>query len=383
MEEVKTTTDSLATQSLTPKVRPFILATLEYPPQVGGVASFCAQLVKALPADSMRVVTNEHNALLSKMIWPRWIKAIKTLFQEVRQSRAQGIIVAQVLPLGTAAIVVQAVTQVPVYIMVHGLDVLQPQRNWRKRIVLQCALRSAKGIIANSRYTADLVKQLGVNPKKITILPLGPHIQPSPNMELGHAWLSSLGIQAQDTVILSAARLVRRKGIDQVIQVLPEVKKKFTKPLKLVIAGDGPDRTRLEQLSKDSGVADSIIFTGKVSDDQLKQLFARAYCFVLQTREEPGGDVEGFGIVFLEANAFGKPVIGGKSGGVTDAIVDGLNGYLVEPHSLGMLLRAIVSLLEHPEIAQQMGEQGKKRVAEQFNWKENVRLLALHIGIPV
>lgn len=383
MEEIKPKVDQITDQPLTPKVRPFILATLEYPPQVGGVASFCAQLVKALPTDSIRVVTNEKNALLSRLIWPRWVKAITTLLKVAKETNAQGIIVAQVLPLGTAAMVVQACTRIPVHIMVHGLDVLGPQTSWRKRTLLKCVLHSAQGVIANSRYTANLVKQLGVNPKKITILPLGPHIQPTPEMKVDQDWLGGLGITPDDTVILSAARLVRRKGIDQIIQVLPEVKKNFHTPLKLIIAGDGPDRIRLEKLAETSGVRESIIFTGRLSDEHLKQLFARCYCFVLQTREEPGGDVEGFGIVFLEANSFGKPVIAGKSGGVPDAVIDGVNGYLIEPTSLRMLHRAILSLLEHPEIAQQMGERGKHRVAEQFNWTSNVRLLAQHIGIPL
>ncbi|MEK7540249.1 MAG: glycosyltransferase family 4 protein [Patescibacteria group bacterium] len=365
------------------KSHPFLLATLEYPPQVGGVASFCAQVVKALPDNSLQVVTNQGHALLSKIIWPRWIKAVKTLYQLTLKTQAKGIIVAQVLPLGTAALVVRQFTHIPVHIMVHGLDVLGPQHTWRKKVLLKWVLSSAQSVIANSRYTANLVEQLGVSPKKVTILPLGPHIQPSLDMQIDYTWLGSLGIEPRDTVVLCAARLVRRKGIDQVIQVWPEVKKKFDKPLKLVIAGDGPDRTRLEHLASVSGQQTSIIFTGAVSDEQLKQLFARAYCFVLPTREEPGGDVEGFGIVFLEANAFGKPVVGGKSGGVPDAIVDGLNGYLVEPNSLPMLLKAILSLLEHPELAEKMGLQGKQRVLSQFNWETNVRLLAEQIGIPI
>lgn len=378
MEEIK-----ISEQKSSPHVRPFVLATLEYPPQVGGVASFCAQLVKALPKESLRVVTNEHNELLSKFIWPHWFKAMRTLYTEVKKTQARGIIVAQVLPLGTAALVVRMFTQIPVYIMVHGLDVLRPQQSWKKKLLLKCVLHSAQGVIANSRYTSKLVEHLGIYPKKIMVLPLGPHIQPTPDMQLDQTWLHSIGIQPEDTVLLSAARLVRRKGIDQVIQVMSEVTKRFPQPVKLVIAGDGPDKHRLEQLSDASGVRESMLFTGKVSDEQLKQLFARSYCFVLPTREEPGGDVEGFGIVFLEANAFGKPVIGGKSGGVPDAVIDGLNGYLIEPNSLRMLLKAILSLLEHPEIAERMGQQGKLRVTEQFNWSMNARLLAKHIGIPV
>lgn len=374
-------------EEITPTFRPMILATLEYPPQVGGVASFCAQFVKALPQKSIHVVTNEHGKLLSSHWWPRWLKAVRTLYMLSKDKKVSGIIVAQVLPLGTAAVVVRWLTHVPFHVMVHGLDVLSPQQSWRKKTLLTWVLRSAQSIIANSTYTAKVVEQLGIQSKKIVILPLGPHLQPQAEITsqemYNQTWLQSLGISPQDTIILSAARLVKRKGIDQVIRVLPEVIKRVHAPIKLVVAGDGPDGERLKNLAQQSGVQGSIIFTGKVTDEQLTQLFARSYCFVLPTREEPGGDVEGFGIVFLEANAFGKPVVGGKSGGVPDAVIDGLNGYLIEPQSLSMLLKAIMSLIEHPEIAQKMGEQGKSRVITQFNWATNVRLLAQQIGIQV
>jgi phosphatidylinositol alpha-1,6-mannosyltransferase len=208
---------------------------------------------------------------------------------------------------------------------------------------------------------------------------LGPHIQPN-LIPSDHAWLNALNIPAEASVILSAARLVKRKGVDQLIYIFPQVVEKVKKPVMLVVAGDGPEATHLKQLAVQSGVKEKIIFTGQVTDEQLAELFQRCQLFVLPTREEAGGDVEGFGIVFLEANTFGKPVIGGKSGGVPDAVVDGLNGYLIEPTNLDMLLKAVVKLVEHPEVAERLGEQGKKRVVEQFDWQTNVQLLAKHLG---
>lgn len=358
----------------------YILATLDYPPQVGGVASFCAQFVKALPAGTIQVITNQHRELLARWFWPRWFKSILTLWKAVKQSQAKGIIVAQVLPLGTAAVIVGKILHLKVYVIVHGLDVLSPQRMWRKKIVLTWVLQSATAVIANSRYTAGLVQKLGIGHDRVCVLPLGPHIQPS-QLTDDPTWLNSLQIPAESTVVLSAARLVKRKGIDQLIHIFPAVIGQIKQPAILVIAGDGPEAAHLKQLTASSGVKDQIIFTGRITDEQLAQLFQRCQLFVLPTREEAGGDVEGFGIVFLEANAFGKPVIGGKSGGVPDAVVDGLNGYLVEPTNSGMLLKAMIKLIEHPEVAERLGEQGKKRVFEQFNWQTNVQLLAKHLDL--
>lgn len=360
----------------------YILATLEYPPQIGGVASFCAQFVKALPQGTITVVTNHNNQLLSKFIWPRWFKSIFTLWKTAKQTQAHGIIVAQVLPLGTAAVVVGKLLRIKVYVMVHGLDVLQPQQSWRKKRLLTWVLTSATAVIANSHYTAGLVQDLGVGHERVCILPLGPHNQPSAAVSGTH-WIQSLNIPPSNTVILSAARLVKRKGIDLVIGLMPELVSRVTVPLTLMVVGDGPEEARLKDLAQKSGVSEKIIFTGRITDDQLVQLFERCQLFVLPTREEVGGDVEGFGIVFLEANAFGKPVIGGKSGGVPDAVVDGLNGYLIEPNNPEMLLKAMMKLIEHPEVAERLGEQGKKRVVEQFNWQTNVLALAKHLGLLV
>lgn len=358
-----------------------ILATLEYPPQVGGVASFCAQLVKALPKSTVSVVTNHHHELLFRLFWPRWIKSIFTLRKILHQSQAQAILVAQVLPLGTAAACLSKFKGIPVHILVHGLDVLQPQLRWRKKIMLRWVLRSATSVIANSRYTASLVQQLGIGHEKISILPLGPHIQPSLLQTGDEHWLASLGIPADARVVFSAARLVKRKGIDQIIQILPNLRRQVEGDVYLVIAGRGPEEESLKQMAKTCQVQNKVIFTGQVSDQQLAQLFQRCDVFVLPTRPETDGDVEGFGIVFLEANVFGKPVVGGKTGGVPDAIVDGLNGYLVEPNNLNMLYKAVLKLLERSDIAGRLGQQGKKRVSEQFDWGKNVAILARHLKI--
>lgn len=360
---------------------PFLLATLEYPPQVGGVASFCAQVIKALPAHSIQVISNQEHRLLAKWGWPKWIKSALVLFKEAKRNQVKGVVVAQVLPLGAAAVLARFFYPFSLSIMVHGLDVLGPLSSTRKRWMLRLILNSANCIIANSRYTAKVVQHMGIDPKKITVLPLGPHHTPEAPRE-HEVWLQSLGVTPDDIIILSAARLVRRKGIDQMIAVLPEVIKQVGKKVKLVVVGDGPDKARLQSLVREAGLTNSVIFTGQVSDPQLNLLFSRCVIFSLPNREEPGGDVEGFGIVFIEANAFGKPVIGGKSGGVPDAIEDGVNGFLVEPLNRAMLLKALLRLLQHPEVAHTLGEQGKLRVAEHFDWKTNVHALAEQLGIP-
>lgn len=360
--------------------KPYIFATLEYPPDVGGVASYCYDFVHNVPAGAVEVVTNQKNQLLFQHVWPRWIKAVCSLYTLVQQRKAKGIIVAHVLPIGTAAVLVGMCTSVPVIILVHGLDVLRPQGQWWKKKLLYFVLQRSTRIIANSRYTARSVQLMGIPGKKVSILPLGPHHIPKPDFQPDENWLESIGLTAGQPLLLSVARLVPRKGIDTVIHILPSVLKD-TPQVKYIIAGEGPEREKLQQLVVDRGLQKAVIFAGRVSDTQLASLYQRCSVFVLPTREEAGGDVEGFGIVFIEANAFGKPVVAGKSGGVEDAVQDGLNGFLVEPDNPDMLLQALRELLGNPVLAQRLGEQGRQRVQDQFNWKENVSYIAQQLDM--
>jgi phosphatidylinositol alpha-1,6-mannosyltransferase len=112
---------------------------------------------------------------------------------------------------------------------------------------------------------------------------------------------------------------------------------------------------------------DNVVFTGYVSEDEKAFYYNAADVFVMPNRELENGDVEGFGIVFLEANIYGKPVIGGRSGGAVDAIVDGKTGLLVNPIDIEEIASAIIRFLSNEGYAKQLGFQGRKRVERDFN----------------
>jgi phosphatidylinositol alpha-1,6-mannosyltransferase len=162
-------------------------------------------------------------------------------------------------------------------------------------------------------------------------------------------------------VLLTVGRLVERKGHDVVIRALRRVSEAIG-PVRYLIAGSGSEERRLRALAADLGCADEVIFIGHVSDEDLPPLYAACDVFVMPSRalQERDG-IEGFGIVFLEAGASGKPVIGGRSGGITDAVLDGTTGVLVNPQDVEEIAEALIRLLRDREDAARMGEEGRRR----------------------
>jgi phosphatidylinositol alpha-1,6-mannosyltransferase len=129
-------------------------------------------------------------------------------------------------------------------------------------------------------------------------------------------------------VILSVSRLVERKGVDKVIEALPFVLERCPNAL-YVVVGDGPYRERLMELAQEKGIADKVLFAGRVPD--IRPFYRACDVFVLPTREGRKGDIEGLGLVYLEAAACGKPVVASLVGGVADAVVPNETALIVEP----------------------------------------------------
>ena len=175
-------------------------------------------------------------------------------------------------------------------------------------------------------------------------------------------------------IILSVNRLVERKGNDNVIRALALIKEKVPDVIYL-IAGDGPYKKRLDTVAVEQGIRDNVIFINSVkNDDDIIKLYNVCDVFVMLSREiKEKGDAEGFGIAFLEANSAGKPVVGGNSGGIADAVVHGATGLLVDPLDIKKIADAITLLLIDTAYAKRLGMEGRKRVAQEFDYKRGVK----------
>jgi phosphatidylinositol alpha-1,6-mannosyltransferase len=159
---------------------------------------------------------------------------------------------------------------------------------------------------------------------------------------------------------------VPRKGIDTVLGALARVRESVPDVV-YVVAGEGPDRERLEELAGRAGVNGSVRFVGAVPNDELALWYSLGDVFVMPSRSEPP-DVEGFGIVYLEAAACERPVVAARAGGVPDAVADGVSGLLVEPDDEVGLAQALTELLRDPARRADLGRRARERVLSEFTW---------------
>lgn len=170
-----------------------------------------------------------------------------------------------------------------------------------------------------------------------------------------------------EKVLYTVGRLDKRKGHDLVIRALPEIIRKFPDVIYL-IAGTGPNLDSLKKDVEEYGLKDFVRFLGFVPEDEITDLHKAGDIFVMPNRILDDGDTEGFGIVFLEASASGKPVVGGRAGGAVEAVEDGVTGYIVDPYEPNELVEKVTYLLANPDKAEAMGKEGKKKAWNRFRW---------------
>ncbi len=236
-------------------------------------------------------------------------------------------------------------------------------------------IRGASGLIAVSRYTAGLLERMGARPSRIHVL--RPMIAPSklPVASDIEAIRAKFGIPGNRKIILSAGRLIARKGHDRLIRSMPVILESCPEAM-LLIASRGPELDHLKKIAVESGVNPQVVFAGFVSDTDLSMLYELCEVFAMPHRETADGDTEGCPTVFLEANAHGKPVVGGRAGGVEDAIIDGETGFIVDGENPAEIAKAILKLLRDPALARDMGERGRRRVAEELSPKSGAERVA-------
>jgi phosphatidylinositol alpha-1,6-mannosyltransferase len=262
--------------------------------------------------------------------------------------------------------------RLPYVVYAHGNEILgslSPARPPADRARAQEVLRAASWVVAVSRFTAGLVEDAGVDPDRIAVVnpgcDIGRFSPRAADEALRRRWL---GDRPRSRVILTTGNLVARKGHDMVLRALARLDTEIANVTYLVV-GDGPARSDLESLATALGVRDRVVFAGRALDADLPALYALADVFVMASRERRDeNDVEGFGIVYLEAAACGKPVIGGRSGGIPEAVVDGVTGLLVDPSDLDDIAKTLASVLADSELAARLGLQGHARVVRDFTW---------------
>src|SRR3989344_6106517 len=359
-------------------MKPILLATLEYPPQVGGVGEYLRRLVENMPSGAAVVLAPEtdrahevdmvsevpiyRRPLLSRWLRPRWLAALYWTEWLRRKEKPSALLVSHLLPMGQVARIVRRYSGLPYFVVVHGMDAgLALAAGGRKRHLAGEILREAEGVIANSDYTANLVAGgFGLSDRQISV------IRPAPSLPLETAVSPVQAMEfrrrhglPRSFLLLTVCRLVARKGFDTCLAAVAKLAKNG-EPAHYVVVGDGPERSRLAALAEKLRIQDRVRFLGAVGREELELAYAASDAFVMVPRSF-GPDVEGFGIVYLEAGLFGKPVIGARSGGVGDAVLDGRTGFLVPPDDTDALALAIRRLYAQPDDRELLGRCGRLR----------------------
>ena len=363
-------------------MKKLLIGTIEFPPQRGGIANYLAGLAGALPKDKIAVLAPRFSGaenfdnrqpykvyrrnLFSKFIWPKWLPIVWHLWRTARREKVEAILVGQVLPVGTAALAVKRFFKIPYFISCHGMDILTAAENPRKKNLMNKILEQAAGVVANSEFTKNELIKLGVAENKIAIIypcPVdGSRIEPGKVNEIKNR----LGL-ADKKIILTAGRLVARKSYDKVIEAMPKILEKVQQAI-YVIAGDGPEKESLKFKIENLKLENEVLLLGEVSEEKKNAFYQLCDLFIMTPRQI-GADVEGFGTVYLEANKFGKPVIAGRSGGVTEAVVDGVTGLIVDPENINQIAEAVIKILTDETLTKKLGEQGRERVEKEFIWE--------------
>lgn len=258
----------------------------------------------------------------------------------------------------------------PAVIYVHGEEIstrssYDKDGRRRRRI-----LRNADGVVAVSRFTRDiLTRDFGVPAEKVKLVLNGVDLSRFRALTRD-AMLADRYQLAGRKVLLTISRLYERKGIDRVIEALPAILAQVP-DLVYLIVGEGYYRPTLEALVARHGLADHVIFAGAVPDAELVAHYALGDVFVMANRELPDGETEGFGLVFLEANACGIPVVAGNAGGSVDAVENERNGLVVDGTDTGQIAAAVTRIFTDPALYARLRAQGHE-LAEQSTWARRV-----------
>jgi phosphatidylinositol alpha-1,6-mannosyltransferase len=249
--------------------------------------------------------------------------------------------------------------------IVHGAELTVPGALPGVRRALVEALRGADGLYAVSEFTAGRIRALvGDASPPVDLLRARVDVARFSPAARDRDALSRWNVPARAAVILCFGRLVPRKGVDRLIRALPRIQKRVPEAL-LVVGGTGPELRRLQRLAARAGAP--VVFAGRVADADAPALYATASVFALPVADRWRGlEVEGLGVVLLEAAACGVPCVTGRSGGTPEAVLDGRTGFVIDGRDLDSLADRVAWLLENPEDARALGEAGRQHVTRAF-----------------
>ncbi|MBS1817563.1 MAG: glycosyltransferase family 4 protein [Acidobacteria bacterium] len=364
-----------------------LLLAQVYPPSRGGTGRWMSELYSRLPGCDVVVGTggrsgnprgNGRVALANVPLdFASWgLTSPKAAVQHaaslikasrlVSRQRAEQVHCAKALPEGLLGVALSVLHRVPFVCYAHGEELTLAGTSRELRALTHLVLRRASRVVANSNFTRQLlVTDWHVPEDRLVVMHPGVDTTRFAPAAPDAAVRAALGWGSRP-VVLTVGALQKRKGQDTLIRALRAIRAAIPDVL-YVMAGSGPDREDLENLARSEGVEDSVQFRGNASEDDLLACYQQCDLFALPNRQI-GWDVEGFGMVLVEAQACGKPVVAGASGGTLDTFMPGVTGELANTENPQALAETVIALLGDAERLRTMGRHARERAVRSFDW---------------
>jgi glycosyltransferase involved in cell wall biosynthesis len=245
------------------------------------------------------------------------------------------------------------------------MDVMSARSKPHKAFALRQILKKATTIITNSEWTKKQVMDEGVPEEKILVCYPCPTFSDAPK--------KMLRPNSHEMRVLSVSRIVKRKGQDKLIEALHILNTNGVQGISLSVVGEGSYKQHLEKLIEEYGLFKSVVCKGALSDKEVAEEYARADVFAMPTRVLQEVDVEGFGIVYLDAALYGLPSIAGDAGGAPEAVIDEVTGLVVDGGDPQAIAAALLRLYENPALRSKLGRAGCERVKSEFLWDKQFK----------
>jgi phosphatidyl-myo-inositol dimannoside synthase len=352
-----------------------LFVTNDFPPKLGGIESYLTNLCKGFDPNDVCVVApareghEEADALIPYdvvRIGGKYLRATKDVHEHIRDAaktfKPDVIHFLAALPLGRLGPRLREELGVPFTIVAHGSgEILVPARVPLARRALRETLARADLVLPVSGFTRGAVETITKGRAKLFVL--------NPTVDVDRFSLEVSGARVRAStgagrhfVVLFCSRLVKRKGADVLLRALAALEGSFG-----VFVGGGPEAASLERLARELEIADRVVFAGFVDDDELPEYYAGADAFCMPCTNRYGGlDTEGFGVVYLEAQASGLPCVAGRCGGSAEAVVDGVTGVVLDDPTPTSVGAALNDFRHDPAKCARFGGTGRARMEHEF-----------------
>ncbi len=376
-------------------MKKILIITFEYPPQIGGIATYVHDLAEALSEDKVIVLASTSSNLKEQkkwdkrqkyvilrkkllfplFIWPRWLSMYLSVRKIIRQEGIELLMIHHILPVGYIGILCRKLAGVKFIIFSHGTDTQMAVRNLWKKLMCSWICKNSSLVVFNSdSLKRRFTEHFPICKQKSKVLYPCPerNFLQKPKHDVIDGLKKQYALIGKQ-VILSVGRLDEGKGFSHFIRALPKILKN-SPHIVWMIVGDGPKRDGIIEDIQKNNLQNVVRFIGEVAHGEIKKFYYLADLFVLLTHPNEGRE-EGLGLVFLEAAAAGLPVVAGRSGGVEEAVLHGQTGVIIDTRDQSTIVKTVSCLLKNRDYARKLGMAGRQRIEQEFMWDEKLKQL--------